>query len=50
MFSMPVKVNFDGGECCWEEEEEEEELCCGRAGGGSQDLGKPIQKQTKTQD
>ena len=35
MFSMPVKVNFDGGECCWEEEEEEEEeLCCGRAGGG----------------
>ena len=21
MFSMPVKVNFDGGECCWEEEE-----------------------------
>ena len=31
MFSMPVKVNFDGGECCWEEEEEEEEeLCCGR--------------------
>ena len=34
MFSMPIKVNFDGGECCWEEEEEEEELCCGRAGGG----------------
>ena len=35
MFSMPVKVNFDRGECCWEEEEEEEEeLCCGRAGGG----------------
>ena len=35
MFSMPVKVNFDGGECCWEEEEEEEEeeLCC-PAGGG----------------
>ena len=37
MFSMPIKMNFDRGECCWEEEEEEEEeeeLCCGRAGGG----------------
>ena len=35
IFSMLVKVNFDGGECCWEEEEEEEEeLCWGRAGGG----------------
>ena len=36
MFSMPIKVNFDRVECCWEEEEEEEEeeLCCGRAGGG----------------